>query len=193
MGLFDFFRKKKNNDNIPVICARKSTYQSYSTNNINKVENVCKKNEFDNLYVNEFLGCKPGVSTENQIRVILSNNNISFKEHSSSGNKTEKDYIFSFLLSNTNWHCDFMIKEDTLRLITLSYYNPECYKTYRKICEELSERYKGTHDISFYENNSDKTEKMVISDREDSFKFTEIEYDSSPILGQNNIYIRYFN
>lgn len=150
------------------------------------------KNEFDNLFVNEFLGCIPGVSTENQIRVILSNNDISFKEHSS-GNKAEKDYIFSFLLGNINWHCDFMIKEDTLRLITLSYYNPECYKIYRKICEELSERYKGTHDISFYENNSDKTEKMVISDREDRFKFTEIEYDSSPILGQNNIYIRYFN
>lgn len=191
MGFFDFF-KKKSTDDIPVIDAHRSTSQSSITYNTKILKETPSKNEFEDLSVNAFLDCIPNTSTEEQVKESLNKKGIQYKEYPSFGKEDEKDIVLTFATGSIDWNTRLTIKKGKLRLVALAYYNPNCYKTYREICEELSKRYGKTYDIEFSECKSEGTEKMAISDKEDAFSFTEIEYDPSLILGQKNVYIRYF-
>lgn len=191
MGFFDFL-KRKSTDSTSVIDARLSTNRSSITDDTSTPVETPSKGEFEDLSVNVFLDCIPNTSTEEYVKESLNKRGIQYEEFPSFDNTDEKDIVLTFTTGSINWNSRLLIEKGKLRLVSLSYYNPDCYNTYRKICEELLRRYKKAYTIEFSECKSEGTEKMVISDKEGGFSFTEIEYDPSLILGQKNVYIRYF-
>lgn len=63
---------------------------------------------------------------------------------------------------------------------------------YKSLCQELKDRYGMIFDVKLYRDNNEGTETLCFADKSNPCHFTEIVYDSSPIIHQKNIYINYF-
>jgi len=142
--------------------------------------------------IDNFMGFILKESTSEQIKNTLSANGISFKEYPDFFDKEGKTIRFSYESGNMVWSCSLDIKDDMLRFISIHRYSPDSPIIFKLLCKELSERYGSTHRVSISQDKYEGTETMSFSKNDNDFHFTEIVYDSSPILGQKNIRINYF-
>ena len=140
---------------------------------------------FDNLDIENFLGLVLEESTIQQVKETLCAKGISFKEYSD-------QIVFPYRLGNVDWGCTISFEKGVICLVTLDVYSPDSYSIYKTLCKELSERYRSNFEITNSQDKQDGTETMNFTSKNDFFRFTEIVYDSSPILGQKNVYIKYF-
>lgn len=147
---------------------------------------------FDNITINVFMGFVIKKTAINQIKERLSSDGISFNEYTSDSQKEEKYILFSYKTSDINWSVRLTLKDDILKLVCLDYYDPDCFKVFKYLCQELKDRYGMLFNVTFHEDNDEGTETLCFVDKNNPFHFTEIVYDHSPIIHQNNIYINYF-
>lgn len=164
--------------------------------NFNDISPCAKKIEpqrqFDRLAMDNFLGFRIKQSTLDEVESVLKNKNISYSVFPDYSKNEDKDIVFSFEIGNINWQCRLTIKDRILRFVSINNYNPNSYQLYKVLCSEMSGRFSSSHDISNSQNQMEGTETTCFTSKEDAWCFTEIVYDSSPILGQENVYIKYF-
>ena len=151
------------------------------------------KRMFDNMVVANFMGFVIKETTVDQIRTILNANGISFRETISLFGKDEINIVFTYKSGNIDWNCQLTIKNNVLNFITLSNYSPDSYNTFKILCKELTERYGSIYNVTSRQDKQEGTETLCFGDKTSWSRFTEVRYDSSPILGQKNVYISYFN
>ena len=99
--------------------------------------------------------------------------------------------VFVSLIDIT-WTCELQIENDVLEHVVLNVYSPDSYTIYKKLCNELLQQYGSIYNVSNSQDKQEGTETLCFSNKDNMWKFTEIIYDSSPILGQKNIYIYYY-
>lgn len=167
MGIFDLFKKKE------------------------KVDTKSAR-LFDNLSVDNYLGLIIKESTIAEIKKALNSEGLSYKEFPVYGCKDEIDIAFQHRIGGINWSCCLTTRNNVLKGVVLNIYSPNSYTIYQSLCKELEERYSASHQISKRQNSHDGTETTCFTSKDDAWQFTEVEFDSSPILGQKNVYIRYF-
>ena len=151
------------------------------------------KRIFDNMVVANFMGFVIKRTTADQIRTALNTHGISFRETASFFGKDEIIIAFTYKSGNIDWNCQLSIKNNVLNHITLSNYSPDSYNTFKILCKELTERYGSTYNVTSRYDKQEGTETLCFGDKTDWSRFTEVKYDSSPILGTKNVYISYFN
>lgn len=147
---------------------------------------------FDNLDIDNFMGFVINESTITQIKEALNTKGISFGEYPSYFDKNSKDIRFTYRIGYVDWTCMLSVKNDVLKSVMLNNYSPDSHNTFRILCRELIDRYGSFYNVRSSQNSREGTETMCFEDKEDAFHFTEVVYDSSPIIGQKNIYINYF-
>lgn len=167
MGVFDLFKKNLKVDKKPTRL-------------------------FDNLPVDNYLGLIINESTTAQIKEVLNSEGLSYKEFPVYGHKDEIDVAFQHRIGDIDWSCRLTTRNGVLKGAVLNIYSPNSYTIYQSLCKELEERCSTSHDISKRRDSHDGTETTCFTNKDDTWQFTEVEYDSSPILGQKNVYIRYF-
>lgn len=147
---------------------------------------------FDNLDIENFMGLVLKESSTQQVKETLCAKGISFKEYPNHYEKNENLIVFPYRLGSIDWGCRITIKNDVLSFVQLDIYNPDSYIIFKTLCKELSERYRSICEITNSQDKQEGTETMNFINKNDFFQFTEVVYDSSPILGQKNIRINYF-
>ena len=150
------------------------------------------KRLFDNIAVDKFMGFVIKETSSNQIKDKLSSYGISFNEYPSNSQKDEKSILFSYKTCDVKWSVCLTIKGNILQFVSLYYYDPDCFNVYKSLCQELKDRYGMIFDVKLYRDNNEGTETLCFADKSNPCHFTEIVYDSSPIIHQKNIYINYF-
>lgn len=148
--------------------------------------------QFDKLAINNFLGFAVNVTSFDEIVEVLQQHDVDYSEFPDYSDKDNKEIVFSYETGAIVWSCNLKIKKNKLGFISLHNYSPNSYETYKILCEEMSERFNSSHNINISINKREGTETTTFVNKEDVWSFTEIEYDSSPIIGQKKIYIRYF-
>lgn len=147
---------------------------------------------FDKLAIDNFLGFVLKVTTFDEIVEVLQQNNVNYSEYPDYSDKDIKKIIFSYELGTIVWNCNLRIEKNILKFISIHNYSPNSYDTYKILCKEMSVRFSSSHNINTSIDKREGTETTSFINKEDVWSFTEIVYDSSPIIGQKNIYIRYF-
>ena len=147
---------------------------------------------FDNLDIVQFLGLVCTESTIEQVKETLCTKGILYKEYPDSFEKNKTVILFSYRLGNNVWDCSLIIKDKVLYYVSLNVYSEDSYNIFKNLCEELSVRYGSICEITTSQDKYEGTETITFTDKIDPFKFTEIRYDSSPIIGQKNVYINFF-
>ena len=145
------------------------------------------------LALDNFIGFVPKESTCEQIKSVLTAKGISFNEYPDMFDKGKKKITFSYEAFNIVWSCTLLIENDVLEFVSLNNYSPDSYKSFKAICKELSDRYGSSYNVHKSQDKREGTETMSFADKDDPWRFTEIVYDTSPIIDQKNIYIRYFS
>ena len=164
----------------------------------NHLKNLASKavsinnNQTNKVDVEDFMGFVINATTSEQIKSSLTGKGISFREHPDFFEKRKKTISFSYRFSDIDWSCELRTEDDVLSHVVLNVFSPDSEKKYKSLCRELLERYGSTYDVANRIDKSEGTETVCFSNKEDPFTFTEIVYDSSPILGQKSIYIRYY-
>jgi hypothetical protein len=166
MGIFDLFKKKKLEEK-PI-------------------------SFFENLSVENFIGLVINESTTAQIKDELSSKGLSYKEYPVFGHDDECDLTLNYVTSDINWSCRLNTKNNVLQMVVLNIYSPDSYSIYQTLCKEFQQRFSSSYNISQTHDSYEGTIKTCFENKSDPWQFTEVEYDSSPILGQKNVYIRYF-
>ncbi len=166
MGIFDLFKKNRLEENTTRL--------------------------FENLSVDNFMGLIINESSMVQIKEALNTRGLSYQENSLFGHKDECNLTFKYVAGGVDWLCILTTKNNVLKMVVLNTYSPDSYSIYQKLCKELQERYSTSYNISKNSDSTEGTEKTCFMNKSDCWQFTEVEYDSSPILGQKNVYIRYF-
>ena len=159
-----------------------------------------KKNEFEekpkrffeNLSVENFIGLVINESTTAQIKDELSSKGLSYQEYPVFGHDDECDLTLNYVTSDINWSCRLNTKNNVLQMVVLNIYSPDSYSIYQTLCKEFQQRFSSSYNISQTHDSYEGTIKTCFENKSDPWQFTEVEYDSSPILGQKNVYIRYF-
>lgn len=144
------------------------------------------------LALDNFMGFVNKKSTCEQIKEVLTTNGISFRESPDMFDNNKKQITFSYEAFNVIWSCHLSLQNDVLRFVSLNNYSPDSYRTFKTICDELSKRYGPYFNIRQSKDKREGTETLCFEYKDDPWRFTEVVYDSSPILGQKNIYIKYF-
>ena len=147
---------------------------------------------FDNLDIEKFLGLICKESTIEQVKETLCAKGVLYNEYPDPFTKNGKTLLFPYRLGNLDWDCSLKIRDEVLYYVSLNVYCEESYNIFKNLCEELSERYSSICVITASHDKDEGTETMTFTDKFNPFKFTEIRYDSSPIIGQKNVYINYF-
>lgn len=176
-------------------------YSIYEEMNCKEFDRITKKmfsnkdmesDSLNNLVIDNFMGFVINETTSDKIKNTLHEMGVQFNEYSSYSHEDEYNISFSYRLSNVDWQCELTIKNDILAFVSLCYYSSDSYIIFKGLCKELIERYGSIYNVYNKQDKKEGTEVMSFTNKDNPFIFTEIEYDSSPHLGQKNIYIRYF-
>lgn len=150
------------------------------------------KRMFDKLDINGFMGFVLKETTSEQVVNTLNAEGSTFGEYPDFSDPNQKSISFTYRAGDIDWSCSMTFKNNILCLASLNNYNPNSYKTFQIICNEMSERFCSLYNIRNSKDRQEGTETMTFEKKDDPCQFTEIVYDSSPILGQKNIYIKYW-
>lgn len=148
---------------------------------------------FDKMVVAKFMGFVIKESTMEQVKDTLRAQGFDFREYNEPNNKNEQSIRFTYNIGNIDWDCCLSFKNNVLHLVSLSNYSPNSYSTFQTLSRELSERYKFIYNLTSHIDKDEGTESICFEDKNEWGRFTEVTFDSSPILGQKNIRITYFN
>lgn len=151
------------------------------------------KRRFDDLAIDNFLGFCVKKTTLDEIVSVLKQKTINYNEYPSYSREDEKYIAFLYEAGNIKWDCRLTIRNNKLGFISINNYDSNSYHTYKILCSEMSTRFSATHNISNSQDKMEGTETTCFTSKEDGWCFTEIVYDSSPILDQKNVYIKFFN
>lgn len=144
---------------------------------------------FDKLALDNFLGLIIKETTKEEVMNVLISKGISFREFPDLFHDNKKTITFSYNTGDIDWNCHLDIKDDVLYSVVLYKYSADSYSIYQTLCREMTERYNHIYNISTYQNKQEGTETITFAEKGNNFNYTEIEYDSSPIINQKNIYI----
>lgn len=142
--------------------------------------------------IDNFMGFVIKETTSTQLKKALTDDGISFKEYPDYFDKNKNSVTFPYRLSDITWNCELQLENNVLKHVVLNVYSPDSHKIYKKICKDLLERYGSIYNVYNRQDNDEGTETLSFANKDNMWKFTEIVYDSSPILGQKNIYIYYY-
>lgn len=197
-GLLFYFGKKKryNEEKVEKQNQSENAIQNMSIENRahESAPHVnCGVNQklFNEISMDNFLGFVVKKSNYAEIVSVLQQKGINYHEYPSTV-KECKDIRFSYNAGNISWGCYLILKNNVLCFISLDNYSPNSYNTYQILCKEMSERFASSYNISKSQDRAEGTETTSFISKENTSCFTEIVYDSSPIIEQKNIYIKYF-
>lgn len=151
------------------------------------------------LDIDNFYDLEKDKTTYSEVKDIFTERGVSFSERTDLDGKPF--LVFRLNALGIDWDGKVEFKDGKVWYYNLCTYRKDSLIHYRRICNELSKVYGGTHIVRFSEDKYEGTQTMTIRKEADEIvwegitydtsPFTEVKYDSSPIAGVENIYINF--